>query len=101
MPDLDHLPIAITMGDACGIGPEIVAKLFADDASLPPTLVIGDEGILQRAIQSLALPNTVRVIDSPADRVLVIRGAAHAPILRELLERVPGVRVVAPGDVLR
>ena len=45
--------------------------------------------------------NILRVIDSPADRVLVIMGAAHAPILRELLERVPGVRVVAPGDVLR
>ena len=45
--------------------------------------------------------NILRVIDSPADRVLVIMGAAHGPILRELLERVPGVRVVAPGDVLR
>jgi hypothetical protein len=45
--------------------------------------------------------NVLRVIDSPADRVLVIIGAAHAPILRELLGRVPGVRVVAAGDVLR
>jgi hypothetical protein len=45
--------------------------------------------------------NILRVIDSPTDRVLVIIGAAHAPILRELLERVPGVRVVAAADVLR
>lgn len=45
--------------------------------------------------------NILRVIDSPADRVLVIIGAAHAPILRELLERVPGVRVVPATDVLR
>lgn len=67
MPKLEHLPIAITMGDACGIGPEIIAKLFADSVSLPPTLVLGDEGILQRAIQLLALPLTVRVIDAPED----------------------------------
>jgi hypothetical protein len=45
--------------------------------------------------------NILRIIDSPADRVLVIIGAAHAPILRELLERVPGVRVVPAADVLR
>src|SRR5574342_1099971 len=71
MPDLEQLPIAITMGDACGIGPEIVAKLFADTKPLPPTLVIGDEGILQRAIRLLELPVTVRVIDSPEDFQLV------------------------------
>jgi hypothetical protein len=45
--------------------------------------------------------NVVRTIDSPNDRVLVIIGAAHGPILRELLERVPGVTVVAPGPYLR
>ncbi|HUQ81440.1 MAG TPA: DUF5694 domain-containing protein [Gemmatimonadaceae bacterium] len=45
--------------------------------------------------------NVLRLIESPSDRVLVIIGAAHAPILRELLERVPGVRVVPPGDALR
>ena len=65
MPSLDSLPIAITMGDACGIGPEIIVKLFADGASLPPTLVIGDEGILQRAIRLLKSSLKVKVIDSP------------------------------------
>ena len=67
MPSLEHLPIAITMGDACGIGPEIIAKLYADAESLPPTVVIGDEGIIRRAVRLLALPLTVRVIDSPED----------------------------------
>ena len=38
--------------------------------------------------------NILRVIDAPSDRVLVLIGAAHGPILRELLERVPGIRVV-------
>lgn len=68
MPDVEQLPIAITMGDACGIGPEIVVKLFADDASLlPPMLVIGDEGILRRAVRLLHSPITVKVIDSPEE----------------------------------
>ena len=67
MPSLAALPIAITMGDACGIGPEIIAKLFADAAPLPPALVLGDEGILKRAIQILSLPLQLHVIDSPED----------------------------------
>ena len=65
MASLENLPIAITMGDPCGIGPEIVAKLFADAASLPPMLVVGDEGMIRRAIRLLELPLRVRVIDSP------------------------------------
>ena len=67
MPSLEELPIAITMGDPAGIGPEIVAKLYADSTRLPPTLVLGDEGMMKRAIQLLALPLTVRVINSPGD----------------------------------
>ena len=67
MPDVEQLPIAITMGDACGVGPEIIAKLFAEATSLPSTLVLGDGGILQGAIRSLALPLKVKLIDSPED----------------------------------
>jgi len=44
--------------------------------------------------------NILRLVESPSDRVLVIIGAAHGPILRELLARVPGVRVVPPGTAL-
>jgi len=67
MTSLEDLPIAITMGDPCGIGPEIIAKLFADPTPLPSTLVLGDEGMLKRAIRLLELPLTVEVIDSPED----------------------------------
>jgi hypothetical protein len=45
--------------------------------------------------------NVLRLIEAPSDHVLVIVGAAHGPILRELLGRVPGVRVAPPGDALR
>ena len=44
------LPLAITMGDPCGIGPEIIVKAFALDAQATQgTFVVGDVGVLQRA----------------------------------------------------
>jgi len=49
----------------------------------------------------MIVSNILRVIDSSSDRVLVLIGAAHAPILRELLERVPGIRVAPTASVLR
>jgi len=49
----------------------------------------------------MIVSNILRVIDSSSDRVLVLIGAAHAPILRELLERVPGIRVAPTASVLQ
>lgn len=44
------LPLAITMGDACGIGPEIIAKLFRAREA-PGSLVLGDVAVMRRAAQ--------------------------------------------------
>lgn len=47
-------PLGITLGDAAGIGPEIVLKLFA--AGLQhPTVVYGDAGVLRRTARRLGL----------------------------------------------
>jgi 4-hydroxythreonine-4-phosphate dehydrogenase len=67
MPDLEKLPIAITMGDPCGIGPEIIAKLYMDRIALPSTLVLGDVGRIEHVIQLLDLPLKVKAIDGPQD----------------------------------
>ena len=67
MPNLEDLPIAITMGDACGIGPEIIAKMYASAQPFPPTLVLGDEGCIRRATRLLGLPLTVKGIKSPEE----------------------------------
>jgi 4-hydroxythreonine-4-phosphate dehydrogenase len=88
MSSLEDLPIAITMGDPCGIGPEIIAKLFADAAALPPILVVGDEGIIRRAVRLLVLPLTVAVIDSPEDFQLT-RGTINVISLSRLPEDLP------------
>ena len=42
------LPVALTMGDACGIGPEIVAKLFRGTQGAG-CVVLGDVGVMRRA----------------------------------------------------
>ena len=52
------------MGDASGIGPEIIAKFFANGVSAP-AIVIGDAGCLERTIATLHLPLKIRTIASP------------------------------------
>jgi 4-hydroxythreonine-4-phosphate dehydrogenase len=66
------LPIAITMGDPAGIGPEIIAKAFRDAPSVTRgCFVAGDVATLRRAAAwtaepgKLALP--VAVIERPSD----------------------------------
>ena len=74
-------PIGITMGDPAGIGPEIVAKLFADGPLPAPSVVVGDEGTMRRAT----------ALVGAAGR-LAVRGIGH-----------PDEAVCAPGvmSVLR
>ena len=57
-------PLAITIGDACGIGPEIVLKAFA--AGLPaPAVVIGDPQLLEREAARLRLPLAIAPLSAP------------------------------------
>jgi 4-hydroxythreonine-4-phosphate dehydrogenase len=65
--------IAVTMGDPCGIGPEIVCRAVTDPrvASRCRVVVVGDAGALRRAAALLHLP-------------LVFEQIADAQQLREL-----------------
>ena len=60
------LPLALTMGDACGIGPEIVAAWFRSDEAAP-AFVVGDVGVLRRAAASTGGMLPVAQIERPAD----------------------------------
>jgi len=56
--DRSPLPVVgVTMGDAAGIGPEIVSKALADAnlAAVCSVLIIGDEAVLRSTAASLAL----------------------------------------------
>ncbi|GAA2756798.1 4-hydroxythreonine-4-phosphate dehydrogenase PdxA [Actinopolymorpha rutila] len=61
--------IAITMGDAAGIGPEVVVKALAHSETydLLRPVVVGDAGRLRRAVELTGTGLDVREVDSPAD----------------------------------
>ena len=65
-------PLAITLGDAAGIGPEIIVQAFRDaPQALQACFVVGDAAVLRRAAQwvrregEMALP--LALIDHPRD----------------------------------
>jgi 4-hydroxythreonine-4-phosphate dehydrogenase len=65
-------PIAITQGDAAGVGPEIIAKAFRQDAALTHAcFVVGDVATLRRAAQAVCpqgkLPLPVARIEHVSD----------------------------------
>ncbi len=61
--------VAVTMGDPAGIGPEIIARAFADPDFRRENraLVVGDAGILERAIRLLGLPLQANPVAEPED----------------------------------
>jgi 4-hydroxythreonine-4-phosphate dehydrogenase len=59
-------PILITMGDAAGIGPEIVARAFQRGAAAG-CVVAGDLGAMRRAMALTPEPWPLAVLDRPAD----------------------------------
>ncbi|MEV5981033.1 4-hydroxythreonine-4-phosphate dehydrogenase PdxA [Streptomyces sp. NPDC052114] len=65
-------PIALSMGDPCGIGPEITLKVCADPRRTMPVVVIGDPGVLARADAFAGTGLTPHPIDS-------LDHAAYAP----------------------
>ena len=59
--------IAVTLGDPTGVGPEIVAKTFADPqfSEENRAVVVGDKAILERTINLLNLNLSLNVISRP------------------------------------
>ncbi|HEX7385689.1 MAG TPA: 4-hydroxythreonine-4-phosphate dehydrogenase PdxA [Castellaniella sp.] len=73
-------PLAFTMGDAAGIGPELIVRLFAE--GLPhPAVVYGDAGTLERARDALGLSGSLQVISVKSP------GAGHTGAFIEVLSR--------------
>lgn len=67
-------PLLVTMGDACGIGPEIIAKAWAD-GELADAVVVADVGVMRRALTAAGVARPVARIDAPADLGSVPLGA--------------------------
>lgn len=79
-------PLAITVGDPAGIGPEIILKLFAQGLETP-CVVYGDLGWLRKTAEDLKLPLTLRAAAPDHElpgraEVLVVQ--AGDPVPRDL-----------------
>jgi 4-hydroxythreonine-4-phosphate dehydrogenase len=93
-------PLAITMGDAAGIGPEIIAKSFREDPqSLRACFVVGDVATMRRAAYIVAppgcLPLPVALIAQPADALGVPPNCIAVVQPRDDLGDIPWGRISA------
>ena len=66
---MKEIPTAVTMGDPAGIGPEIVAKIFAETGmqDINHAVVVGDAAIMERAVRLLGLPLRINDISRPQE----------------------------------
>jgi 4-hydroxythreonine-4-phosphate dehydrogenase len=82
--------VAVTMGDPAGVGPEIIAKTFADPNFREENraLVVGDAKILERAIRLLELDLHANVISAP-DEAGFEEGTVDVVQVGELPEDLP------------
>jgi 4-hydroxythreonine-4-phosphate dehydrogenase len=94
---MDTPLLLLTMGDACGIGPEILVKAHAEGAAAG-CVVVGDPAVLGRAARALGLLQPLALIESPADLHQVppaTLAVLRPPGLPEELDRLPWGQVDA------
>lgn len=60
-------PLAVTMGDPSGIGPEIVAKMFLRRPERRHWIVVGDSLVMKQAFESLGAEVPLRTISAICD----------------------------------
>ncbi|PEQ11490.1 4-hydroxythreonine-4-phosphate dehydrogenase PdxA [Novosphingobium sp. PC22D] len=72
-----HAPLAVSLGDPAGIGPECIAEAWARrrDAALPPFFVVHGTELLRRAAEARGLTIAVRAIAGPEETAAVFDGA--------------------------
>ncbi|MER5500832.1 4-hydroxythreonine-4-phosphate dehydrogenase PdxA [Streptomyces sp. NPDC002561] len=110
------IPLAVTMGDPCGIGPEITLRACADPRRTVPVVVIGDLRVLARADEVVGTRLTLRPIAS-VDRAEYTPGTVDVIAGSDLPDDLPrgtvdaragaaafqyvrhGIRLALDGDV--
>jgi 4-hydroxythreonine-4-phosphate dehydrogenase len=65
-------PLLLTLGDPCGIGPEIAVRVAASEGGV---LLVGDVGVVRRALGHAGLQRPVASIDGPRQVAAVPPGA--------------------------
>ena len=90
-----QLPLAVTMGDPAGIGPEIVLKAYARrvDRGLSPFVVYGCPKTLAARARQLGMTITLREVSAPSDAMALF--SSELPVLA-----IPVAREVKAGTPL-
>ncbi|MEY3382166.1 MAG: hypothetical protein RL468_2764, partial [Pseudomonadota bacterium] len=93
-------PIAITQGDAAGIGPEIIVKAYRDSAQrMRGCFIVGSSAVIRRASALLAGAGApampLAVIESPAEVMDLPAGCLPVLALGEEVDPAPWGRVSA------
>jgi 4-phospho-D-threonate 3-dehydrogenase / 4-phospho-D-erythronate 3-dehydrogenase len=94
------LPMAITMGDASGVGPEIVLRAAAAGRLDDRAVVYGDASILYSGQRLIGTSVAVRPIDSPLDAVAGELNVVDLRMLRPSQHR-PGELSAESGAAAR
>ncbi len=93
--------VAITMGDAAGVGPEIILKAYSEGLFAGATpLVVGDAGVLRYYSDLLGMQVPIREVSSPDEAV---SGSLCVLSLTRLVpgeDFEPGVTSAACGDAV-
>jgi 4-hydroxythreonine-4-phosphate dehydrogenase len=89
------LPLAVTMGDPAGIGPEIVLKSYLRraDRGLPPFALYGCPRTLADRAKMMGLEIAIREISAPTEALQIF--SAQLPVLP-----IPVARDAKPGNPL-
>jgi len=93
MTTADHMrPMAITLGDAAGIGPEIIVKAFRDaPEQLQGCVVVGDLAVMQRAALLVAQCE----YHAPHMQIQLVRDV-HEAVQVRAPHTIPVLQVTAP-----
>jgi 4-hydroxythreonine-4-phosphate dehydrogenase len=92
-------PLALTMGDACGIGPEILAQVFrggSGSEAVRGAFVLGDLAVMRRAAALTGGMLPVALIEHPSEALACPRGCL--PLLQ--VAGLPGDLIDAPLGVV-
>ncbi|MDX3927263.1 MAG: 4-hydroxythreonine-4-phosphate dehydrogenase PdxA [Shinella sp.] len=81
------LPLALTMGDPAGIGPDITLALWAarGQAALPPLLYIGDASVLAERAGKLGI--AAEFEEATAENAALVMAEGRLPVLSVPLSR--------------
>ena len=85
----DMAPLAMTMGDPAGIGPELALTAWRDRALDAPFVVFAAPGLLAAAAKRAGLTAPIIETDPPGARAAFLKGLPVVP-LRNGVEDAPG-----------